>query len=124
MTETQFIYGYTIFLMFFLLMITMSSPSFLTNEAQMKLSKLNAPSKAPVWTEATCASNWLFGEFCYGGGLIGGISSILTTFWGGLNTLYIMLSFNATLAWVTFIITIPYAVTLFYIILRILRGGG
>jgi hypothetical protein len=107
--EYEFVFSYTIFIFFFLLMITLGAPSFLTADAQAKLNSITIPTQRPAFIDIP---------------IIGPIYGFLKGTYDGLLTLYLLLTFSASIRWITFIIVAPYTVTLFYIIVRLLRGGG
>jgi len=107
--EYSILFTYTVFLMVVLLLITMGAPSLVDEETRQKLESLSVPKEKPSWIDIP---------------VIGPIYGFFKAVYDGLTTLYILLSFSSTIRWFTLIILTPYLVLIFYIILRLLRGGG
>ena len=108
-TEVQLIFGYSVFIGFFLFMITIGAPSFLTPEAQRILSSITVVKERPAWMDIP---------------IIGAIGGFIKGAWDSLVTLYIVLAFNSTIAVITSLIVTPYLIAMTYIISKLLRGGG
>jgi hypothetical protein len=108
-TEVQLIFGYSIFIGFFLFMITLGAPSFLTAEAQQKLSSITVVKERPAWQDLP---------------IIGAIGGFIKGVADSLVTLYMVMAFNSTIAAITSVIVTPYLIAMTYIIIKILRGGG
>lgn len=109
MSEIKFLLSYTVFIFFFILLVTLGAPTFLSEEARSKIEAMTVPKERPSWVEIP---------------IIGPIYGFFRGIWDGLYTLYILLTFSSTIKWLTLLIVTPFLVTMFYVILRILRGGG
>lgn len=113
MSEIRFLYTYLLFICFYLLILTLGAPSFLPEETRQKIENITGNITAEVprgWWEDIP--------------VIGPVYGFLKGVYDGLSTLWILLTVSSTVRWITIIIITPFVVTLFYIILRLIRGGG
>ncbi len=109
MFEYKFLLGYSVFICFFLFMLTQSAPQILGPEYSNKIG--NVTSKLSTMSNQN--QEWYYG-----------LLDSITNIWDAGNVLWILLTVNSSVAWVSLLIFTPYTITLGYILIRLARGGG
>jgi len=111
LSEVKFLLSYLIFLMFFVFLVTLGAPSFLPEEDRARLENItgSVPTEKPTsWWQSIPIIGPIYGFFL-------GVYQGLTVFW-------ILLTVSSTVRWVSLIIVIPFVITMFYVIIKTLRG--
>jgi len=134
MKETKFILFYFAFLSFIIFIIEMGAPSFLPPEAMQEYYRIKAPVyiTTPPYVEDFPCEGWgIFEGIC--NALYGFIRFLwniaVHIYWGfkfigdSIQIFVLLLKFSSPIRWVGAILTVM-TVVLFYIILRLIRGGG
>jgi len=98
--------------MFFVFIVTLGATSFLSDEQNVRLESMigGIPSERPTtWWESIP--------------IIGPIMGFFRAVFDGVVLFWTLLTISSSIRWVTALIITPFAVTLFYVVLGLIRGG-
>lgn len=121
-TSIQFLLFYTIFIFFYVFVVTVGAPTFLPEEAQRELEEMYVPTEPAEIEEVPEEVNW-FDRIV---GFLNAVYNFFRLIYNAIKTFWILLKFSSTIRWVSLIIIIPYSIVLLYILLQLIPfvGGG
>lgn len=135
MKETEYILFYAVFIGFLIFIFSLGAPTFVDEEGLKEIEQIKAPVTItpPSYIENFPCEGWgMFVGIC--NSLYGllrvlwniGISIFFTskTIVDMIRTLWVLLRFSSAIRWVTLLVITPMTIVLFYIIARLIRGGG
>lgn len=121
-TGTQFILYYTVFVFFFVFVVTLGAPTFLPEEGRQELESMYIPTE-PVEVEEVPEEVHWYDKII---GFFRSIYNFFRAIYNFIKTFWILLKFSSTIRWISLLIIIPYTITLLYVLLGLIPfvGGG